>query len=428
MKKIILLSGILTMLITTPTFADWQYQNNNWKYYDNQGYTVSDEWKKSGDNWYYLDYDENMATDKLIYDDGDHYYVDQAGKMVSNQWQYLEDEYDDGEYHWFYFQGNGKAKQNGFLTIDGVKYHFTDGRMDEGWIQDNEDTYYTNPVHDGTYGSIKTGWVYIDDFDDDSVIDEEGWYYFGTNGKMVSGTEKKINGYYYVFNDDGLMLDGFVEFTKSTATSSNASDNETVYKFYRPENGDRIDGWYYVEDPDYYGLDGVDDDSWFYFKNGIMFSSEYNTIKISDEVGVARINGEYYGFDKNGQMITDFVYGYDNSIYYFDVDNGDMKTGKVRIDEDSDSDWADEIFYFADSGKTGAKGQAITGVKKGYLYDNGLLIKADSDVKYEVFIVDGQDYLVNRSGKVMDSGTYKDGDDNYWVVQEIDGIYNISKK
>ena len=105
-----------------------------------------------------------------------------------------------------------------------------------------------------------------------------------------------------------------------------------------------------------------------------------------------------------------------------------MKTGKVRIDEDSDSDWADEIFYFADSGKIGEKGQAITGVKKGYLYDNGLLIKADSDVKYEVFTVDGQDYLVNRSGKVMDSGTYKDGDGNYWVVQEIDGIYNISKK
>ena len=78
-----------------------------------------------------------------------------------------------------------KPKTMVFLTVDQHKYHFTDGKMDEGWLQDDDDTYYLNSEHDGTYGSVKTGWVYIDDFDDDDDVnaDEEGWYYFGTNGK-----------------------------------------------------------------------------------------------------------------------------------------------------------------------------------------------------------------------------------------------------
>ena len=107
----------------------WVSTNGRYQYLDSNGYAVTDEWKKSGDYWYYLDDDGNMATNKLIDDGSNYYVVDANGVMVTNQWAEMEDE--DGETNWYYLQSSGKAKQDGFLTVDGKRYHFTDGKMDE---------------------------------------------------------------------------------------------------------------------------------------------------------------------------------------------------------------------------------------------------------------------------------------------------------
>lgn len=413
---------------TSMASTGWVQENGTWRYYDRYGDYVVDEWQKSGDDWYYLDEDGYMSTDALIEDDGDYYAVDSSGRMVKNEWRYLEDE--DGEWYWFYFKANGKAEDEGFLTVDGAKYHFTDSRMDEGWIQDDDDTYYTNPEHDGTYGSIKTGWVYVDDFDDDDDVapEEEGWYYFNTNGKMEYNDEKKINGYYYVFDENGLMLDNWVEFTKaSTATSSDASYDETIYKFYRPSNGDRMDGWVWLDEKDADDEGKDTEEGWYYFKNGIPYTSEYKTTEIADGYGVAKINSKIYCFDENGLMVTGKVDAADGTYYYFDEDenDGSMKYGKVKI---TDSDDLDEgTYYFADKGSLGEKGQSQTGVFKGYLYDNGVLVEAEDGMRYEVVEVDGKQYLVNESGKVKTSGTATDDDGvKYRVDKDENGDYVIT--
>ena len=46
-----------------------------------------------------------------------------------------------------------------------------------------------------------------DSQNDDDPCDEEGWYWFGSDGKMYKDAkQKKINGKYYYFNNHGQML------------------------------------------------------------------------------------------------------------------------------------------------------------------------------------------------------------------------------
>lgn len=432
-KKLIAILSASAVLALGASFASfaatgWQADGSNWKYYDRDGYAVTDTWKKSGDDWYYLDSDGRMAVNELIEDGDTYYYVDGSGQMVKSQWQYLEDE--DGEFYWFYFQNTGKAKDDGFLTVDQHKYHFTDSRMDEGWLQDDDDTYYLNAEHDGTYGSVKTGWVYIDDFDDDDDVDadEEGWYYFGTNGKMVTNEEKKINNAYYVFDENGLMLDNWVEFTEgSTATSSDASSNDSIYKYYKAGNGARVEGWLYLDDMGEEDEGRETEEGWYYFKKGIPYSADYKTTEIAEGYGVAKINSKIYCFDDLGKMVTGKVEGSDDAWFYFDPDSGAMKQGKVKITDDDDLD--DGTYYFNDKGSLGEKGESKTGVVKGYLYDNGELVEAEDGMKYEKVTVGGKDYLVNESGKVKTSGTVKDGDDVKWTVtKDSNGDYIITRE
>ena len=251
---------------------------------------------------------------------------------------------------------------------------------------------------------------------------------FNNNGKMEYNDEKKINGYYYVFDENGLMLDNWVEFTKSsTATPSEASKNETIWKFYRPSNGDRMDGWVWLDEKSEDDEGKDTEEGWYYFKNGVPYTSNYKTTEIADGYGVAKINSKIYCFDENGLMTVGKIDGADGTYYYFDEDqdDGSMKYGKVKI---TDSDDLDEgTYYFADKGSLGEKGQSQTGVFKGYLYDNGVLVQAEDGMRYEVVEVDGKQYLVNESGKVKTSGTATDDDGvKYQVSKDENGDYIIT--
>lgn len=407
---------------TSMAAVGWVQEKGTWRYYDRDGYYVTEEWKKSNDTWYYLDENGNMAMDRLIAD-GDHYYgVDANGAMIKNEWREFIDD-DDDEAHWYYFQSSGKAKDNGFLTVDGERYHFTDGKMDEGWLQVDDDTYLLNRQHNGTFGAVTKGWAYVDDFDDndDVAADEEGWYYFGTNGKMVSNSEKQINGAYYVFDENGLMLDNWVQFTKNVATGA---ESETIYKYYKTGDGHRVDKWVYLEDMS--EDEGREtEEGWYYFRRGVPYSATYNTTLIADGYGVAKINGKIYCFDSTGKMVTGKVDSANGTYFYFDED-GAMKYGKVKLEDDEDLD--DGIYYFNNSGAIGQKGESYTGVYKGYLYDNGMLVKAEDGMKYEKVTVAGKDYMVNERGKVVQSGTVKDDDGLKWSVsKDANGNYIITQ-
>lgn len=423
------LASVMTSMAAT---GGWVRDSNSWRYYNSNGDYVTDDWRKSGAEDYYLGDDGYLAKSTLIEDGSNYYATDSAGRMVKNAWREF---YEDGENNWYYFQGTGKAKLDGFLTIGGDKYHFTDGKMDTGWFTEDGNTYFLNDEEGSDYGKMTKGWLYITDFDDDADVtaDEEGWYYFGTNGKMVTDQEKKINGNHYAFDSDGLMLDNWVEYSTSgsvVATSSNAtaSDSNAIYKYYKEGSGQRVDGWRYLDDMTY-DDDGRDTEAgWYYFKDGIPYSATYKTTDIADDYGVAKIDGKIYCFDKTGKMTTGKVTAYDGSYFYFEEknDEGIMKSGKVKIKNSDDLE--DGTYYFTKNGSLGVKGASVTGVVDGYLYDNGELVEADDGMKYQVVTVDGKEYLVNESGKVKTSGTVTDADDVKWkVVKNADGTYEITR-
>lgn len=403
MKKVIGSAFAICLMVASSITAfasGWVMENGQWRYTDNDGYYVTDDWRSSGNYQYYLDADGNMAVSSLIDTGSGLYYVDESGKRAENCWKQLADE--DGDLRWYYFQSTGKAKENGYLTINGVKYHFTDYKLDEGWTEGDGNDYYF-----GTADQYTTGWHYIEDFGDDYDYLEPGWYYTNTNGSVVKGQEKKINGYYYAFNDDGLMCDGWVEFT---------DEGETYCKYYRIGNGDRVDGWIWHDGEDSFDATIKHPEGWYYLRNGKPYTLDYHTTPISSEYGVAKIGNKYYCFDSVGLMQYGIVKGDDGTIYYFgDPDDGSMKTGRVTVEYDDKYDYEGQTMYFNTSGSIGVKGSDYTGVRNNYLYENGELVESDGG--YELVTVDGSTYVVNDRGKIKTSGTFRDDDDIRWRIQ-----------
>lgn len=437
-KNKLIITGAITLMCvvnTATAFAGgWQQSGNTWRYIDRHNQAVINSWQKSGDFTFYLDDNGNMAKNKLIDDNGRLYGVNEDGAMLTDAWGHYYDE-DDDEHEdgiWYYFGKTGKAKENSWETTGtGHRYHFTDYKMDEEWYSDDNDNwYFLNDKHDGTFGSMIKGWKYISLDDNDyhapETLDDEdaGWFYFDTSGKMVKNKEKRIkcadgNDYYFLFGDNGMMKKHWAEFENRSG--------ETIYKYYEPINGARVEGWLWLEDC-YADDEGRDtDEGWYFFKKGIPYSHSYKTTQISDEYGIAKINNKYYCFDENGKMVIGKVEADDGSYFYFDENernSGQMLTGKVKIKYSDDLD--DDTYYFKNSGSIGEKGISYTGVYKGYLYDNGVLAR-DEDEKYSVQEVDGKAYLVNKSGKVQKEGRYKDSDNDirYKVEKISKDTYDI---
>ena len=65
-------------LFTTPVLAQsvgWVQENENWSYYDSDGYKLTDSWNKQDGEWYDLDENGNRAYKMQI----DDYYVGADG-------------------------------------------------------------------------------------------------------------------------------------------------------------------------------------------------------------------------------------------------------------------------------------------------------------------------------------------------------------
>lgn len=247
----------------------------------------------------------------------------------------------------------------------------------------------------------------MEDFGDDDR--EWGWYYTDKNGKIVKDDERKIGGYYYAFDADGLMYEGWAETVDS--------DGKMIAKYYRPGNGDRMNGWIYFDGDNKDDASIIHEEGWYYLKNGRPYTTDYKTTPISDEYGVAKINGKYYCFDATGLMQYGIVKGADGTLYYFGTpEDGAMKTGRVTVQYDEHYNYEGETMYFTTSGSIGTKGSNYTGVQNGYLYQDGELVTSDDG--YVLVTVGGQNYVVNDRGRIKTSGTFTDDDDVRWRVEK----------
>ena len=419
--------------MTSFAATGWVDEGGEWVYYDADEDMVTDSWKKSGDNWYYLDEDGYMAREKKI----DEFYVNGDGVMVKNAWAELDsEEADDSDPDapdttWYYFGSTGKYT-TGWKSINGGWYFFDEeGAMKTGWHDDDtkDATYYLGEEGEGT---MRTGWQLLEERDDDddstSPSDSEVWYWFGSNGKLVTNEDgKKVNGKYYAFDENGKMLTGWVD--TETATAPNAIEDEDRSDALQIENvryfnedGARAAKWLKVS-----ALDDIDSNKWYYFKDGkayyagdkgtiIGYKKTDGVVDTDKPISKVTIDNKIYAFDKDGKMVSGLqelrTASNANAVYYFSNSadsDGSMKTGKQNVYIEDD----DETYVYYFDTKASTKGLGISGLKDGYYYVDGRRQDAEKGSKYQ--IKDGK-YLVNESGKVKTSGTVKDGDDNYIAV------------
>ena len=352
----------------------WVQEDSEWHFYDEDGYLESNTWKKRGSDWYYLDDDGNVTVNQRV----DEYYVDSEGKMVKNKWVSPEGE---------------------------ETYDSPDSASDQEW------NYFDKS------GKIVTSrWMAI----------QNNWHYFDEDGKLVvNQIDRKIDGAFYTF-ENGQMQTGWV---KTEKTAEGEADSPASYQYYDEEQGGkRASGWYQIE-----GIEGISEEGeeyYFYFKNGKPYYSQEAGLELFN------INSERYAFNEKGEMQTGVqtlaVKGGGEAVYYFG-DDGAMKTGKQTIyDEDAEEN---QTWYFYPSGSK--KGQGYTGERDNRVYVNGLMKKADPELRYEPVAAGDRTYLVNTSGTIQKASSsstsdakpellkgfkdYKDSNDTVWTV-DTNGI------
>lgn len=444
-------------VMTTQAATGWVMEGEEWVYYNGDGTKATDVFKKSGNNWYYLDSDGSMVYSSVVEVDDDYYYVNSAGAMVTNEWRAVDNEdagssEDEPDQWWYYFQANGKAvKRSGssdrvkFSTLNTstgpAKFTFDEeGHMLFGWIDESgemltDDDAWKNGLYycgENGNGRMTTGWKYIEAVNDEDE-DREGegyWFWFGTNGKKTSSDDsKRINGRKYRFDENGAAH--FEWYNDPGATNSTAS---SAGKYYNTEEQCWLStGWFKAIPDENADPEGYEDgeEVWYYAQSdGDLVKSQ-----------IKRINGQSYGFDEFGKMLHGLY------VITYDTDGKTILTADKIEDEDQLPDTNDDtafVYYFGDSPKEGAmetgtatleidgekyyysfqksgskKGAGTEGIDDDCIYIEGRRLEAEEGSKYQVVSYNGNDYLINTSGKLVK---------NKKNVKDADGVYYKTDK
>lgn len=444
-------------VMTTQAATGWVMEGEEWVYYNGDGTKATDVFKKSGNNWYYLDSDGSMVYSSVVEVNDDYYYVNSAGAMVTNEWRAVDNEdagssEDEPDQWWYYFQANGKAvKRSGssdrvkFSTLNTstgpAKFTFDEeGHMLFGWIDESgemltDDDAWKNGIYycgENGNGRMTTGWKYIEAVNDEDE-DREGegyWFWFGTNGKKTSSDDsKRINGRKYRFDENGAAH--FEWYNNPGATGSTAS---SAGKYYNTEEQCWLStGWFKAVPDENTDPEGYEDgeEVWYYAQSdGDLVKSQ-----------IKRINGQSYGFDKFGKMLHGLY------VITYDTDGKTILTADKIEDENQLPDTNDDttfVYYFGDSPKEGAmktgtatleidgekyyysfqksgskKGAGTEGIDDDCIYIEGRRLEAEEGSKYQVVSYNGNDYLINTSGKLVK---------NKKNVKDADGVYYKTDK
>lgn len=296
-------------------------------------------------------------------------------------------------------------------------------------------TYYLGGEKDG---SMKTGWVKLED-NASNPGSSESWYYFNSDGKMVETQyDKKIGNDYYTFIN-GRMQTGWVEMPKTDVTaaselSTDSNAGEPVrtiadYQYYGDSgDGKRAEGWRVMEG--IRGIHDMEETFTFYFKSGRAYYSKEKGNELFT------INSKKYAFNERGEMQTGLrVVNIGNgeiANFYFG-DDGVVKTGKQSIYNEETGET--ENWFFHTDGER--KGQGYHGLRDNVLYVYGKRQDATSGQRYAPAELNGTTYLVNTTGiiqKAASSSTssekpelgrghkdFKDANGKVWVV-DVNGI------
>ena len=325
---------------------------------------------------------------------------------------------------WQCFDRNGDVITDEFCMSNGKEYYVgEDGYLvRSSWVDYDDETYYVNSAG----MKVTNDWKFVYPMDSE---DEEEWFYFLPSGKLVTDNSKKINGKTYYFDEDGIMVTGWVNYNSTDkVTADDAFTPGETY--YCDETGARVENsWLHEVEPD--ADDDDYDQHWYYLDaKGKVSTGKKDGIK-----------GHTYFFDNaNGQMITGWVKENKttgvcakienealstviaaNKVYYASED-GHMKKDDWKflwsaMEEDAEDVDADKNWYHFDSHgevfiPTGAA--TLSNTKKVKFNDEKLVKNNETQINLTKDKIGKKEYYFNPDGEMV-SGFYMDATDLYYI-------------
>ena len=250
----------------------------------------------------------------------DRYYGSNDDGAMYTGWLLYQDALDasgyDDEFYWFYFDSKGLKVADKKKKINGKHYAFDgNGAMLYEWVDSvtvGETTYgWFSAAEDGHLA--KSSWIWADN-EDRAGDDDNHWWYADKHGDLIEDQTKKINGKWYAFDANGMMVYGLVWLSEESVKKDGAKvvawDDADSVKSSEIKNS--------FGTPGYLHFFSNDEE-----KDGSMKTGTALKLELYDD--------DYtFGFDKNTGCALDGPYKnklYDNGIL---ITAGDNRYEKVK--------------------------------------------------------------------------------------------------
>ena len=279
-------------------------------------------------------------------------------KTVVTGGQYTSD--DQG--NWYYVK-DGKAL-TGLQTIDYVDVYFdADGKQ----VKDD-----TRQIDGSTYHFAKdSGQITRNAFASDKM---GNWYYFGQDGKALTGKQIVDNFTLYFYPNGVQAKDTFVILDGNTYYFQKDSGQLISNRYWSDDEGN----WYYSDKDGrlLIGAQTVDFVNVYFYDDGIQVKGDFAP------------NGHYYDKD-TGALVTNRYVEKDGKWYYVN-DKGDKLIGAQTID-------GVEVYF----DKEGIQAKGVF-ANADHFYDKD----TGAAVRDQIVEVDGKRYYVGTDGRKVYSGTH----------------------
>ena len=279
-------------------------------------------------------------------------------KTVVTGGQYTSD--DQG--NWYYVK-DGKAL-TGLQTIDYVDVYFdADGKQ----VKDD-----TRQIDGSTYHFAKdSGQITRNAFASDKM---GNWYYFGPDGKALTGKQIVDNFTLYFYPNGVQAKDAFVILDGNTYYFQKDSGQLVSNRYWSDDEGD----WYYSDKDGrlLIGAQTVDFINVYFYDDGVQVKGDFAP------------NGHYYDKD-TGALVTNRYVEKDGKWYYVN-DKGDKLVGQQTVD-------GVEVYF----NKDGVQAKGIF-ANADHFYDKD----TGAAVRDQIVEVDGKRYYVGPDGRKVYSGTH----------------------
>ena len=268
----------------------------------------------------------------------------------------------DGQGNWYYVK-DGKAL-TGLQTIDYVDVYFdADGKQ----VKDD-----TRQIDGSTYHFAKdSGQITRNAFASDKM---GNWYYFGQDGKALTGKQIVDNFTLYFYPNGVQAKDAFVILDGNTYYFQKNSGQLVSNRYWSDDEGN----WYYSDKDGrlLIGAQTVDFVNVYFYDDGIQVKGDFAP------------NGHYYDKD-TGALVTNRYVEKDGKWYYVN-DKGDKLVGQQTVD-------GVEVYF----NKDGVQAKGIF-ANADHFYDKD----TGAAVRDQIVEIDGKRYYVGPDGRKVYSGTH----------------------